>query len=191
MTPADLSDVLVRVLRCPRERADLHAPHMLEALRFAEINTPGRLAHWLGQVGHESGRLRYVREIYGPTPQQARYEPTTSLSRALGNTRPGDGARYLGRGLIQVTGRANYRALTARLRSVVGGTVPDFEAAPMLLQGVEWASMSAADYWRSRGLNRWADAGDILTLTKRINGGTNGLADRQAITAQALSILGA
>jgi putative chitinase len=189
LTERDLVALLLAVWRCPPIRAELHAGPMLEALRYAEVNTPQRLAHWLGQLGHESGRGLYTREIWGPTVQQLRYEPTTSLSRVLGNVRPGDGARYMGRGLLQITGRANYRSFTARTREGLGSSAPDFEAAPRLLQGSEWASFSAADYWRARNLNRWADAGDLVTLTKLINGGTNGLADRQAITTRALRII--
>lgn len=189
MTPRDLSALMAQVWRCSKSRADMLAPHMREALAYADITTPDRLTHWLGQVGHESGRGRYLREIWGPTRQQLRYEPTTTLSRALGNVQIGDGARYMGRGLIQVTGRANYRGLTKRVRAVIGNSAPNFEQAPRLLQEPDWAAMSAADYWRSKGLNQFADTGDILTLTKRINGGTNGLADRQGLTALAETIL--
>ncbi len=184
VTPA----LLALSLGIPLHRAELWAPVMQPALELAEISTRERLAHWLGQVGHESGRLRYVREIWGPIPAQVRYEPSTKLSAALGNTRPGDGKRYMGRGLIQVTGRANYARCAQRLREVAGERSPDVLAAPAMLETPEWAALSAALYWRDRGLNRWADAGDILTLTRRINGGTNGLADRQAIYTQALGI---
>lgn len=189
MTERELAALLLAVWRCPIIRTELHAAPMLEAMQYADITTPLRLAHWLGQLGHESGRGFYTREIWGPTTQQLRYEPTTSLSKVLGNVRPGDGARYLGRGFLQITGRANYRSFTARTREGLGNSAPDFEAAPRLLQGSEWASFSAADYWRARGLNRWADADDLVTLTKRINGGTNGLADRQALTTRAMRII--
>lgn len=184
ITPALLS----RCLAIPLHRAALWAPVLRPALQLADITTPRRLAHWLGQIGHESGRLRYVREIWGPTPQQARYEPATRLSRVLGNVRTGDGKRYMGRGLIQVTGRANHGHTTARARELVGEAAPDFVEAPALLETPEWAALSAAIYWRDRGLNRWADADDLLTLTRRINGGTNGLADRQAIYTQSLAV---
>jgi putative chitinase len=95
----------------------------------------------------------------------------------------------MGRGLIQVTGRYNYRAATQRLKSLLGDNVPDFEADPILLESLDWASMSAADYWVHRKLNAFADADDIYTLTRRINGGTNGLADRQALLASATAAL--
>lgn len=185
MPELELISLLRAVWQCPPIRAELHAWPMLQAMQWAEINTPQRMAHWFGQLGHESGRGRYTREIWGPTAQQLRYEPTTTLSKTLGNTRPGDGARYMGRGLIQLTGRANYRAFSARAKAAFGSDTPDFEDFPRLLETSAWASFSAADYWRARGLNRWADADDLLTLTKRINGGTNGLADRHALTARA------
>lgn len=189
MTEQELTRLLVAVWRCPLFRAELHASYMLEAMAYAQINTPRRLAHWLGQLGHESGRGLYTAEIWGPTPQQRRYEPTTDLSKALGNTRTGDGSRYRGRGLIQLTGRANARSFTQRTRAALGNSMPDFEAAPRLMQGAEWASFCGADYWRARNLNTWADADNILTLTQRINGGTNGLPDRQALTARAAQII--
>lgn len=189
MDAKTLSSVLIDVWQCPRKRADLLAPHMVAALEFAQISTPKRLAHWIAQTGHESGRGRYLRELWGPTRQQLRYEGT-DLAARLGNVRAGDGVRYIGRGLIQVTGRSNYRALFQRLHSSLGDIIPDFEAVPRLLESPDWASMSAADYWRSRGLNRYADKGDIYTLTRRINGGTNGLADRTALTHRAMQVLG-
>ena len=202
---------LARALHMPLPRAQLWAPHINAALRAAEINTPRRCASFLAQVGHESGSLRYVREIWGPTTAQLRYERqpdalwpqsreqartaqgyTNRLAWTLGNSRPGDGRRYMGRGLIQVTGRTNYRAATQGLRAMLpdrADEVPDFEALPMLLEAPEWAALSAADYWRRRGLNEWADKGQFTELTRRINGGTNGLADRQAKYASAIAAL--
>lgn len=183
------ADQLQALLRLPRSRAERWAPFVDEALAFAEIHSALRLAHWWGQVGHETGHLRYSREIWGPTKQQLRYEPGTTLATKLGNTRPGDGKRYMGRGWIQVTGRANYAALTKRLSAIMDD-VPDFELAPLMLEDPRWCVLSAADYWRSRNLNRYADVGDIIALTKRVNGGLNGLADRQAITTHVLHVLG-
>jgi putative chitinase len=182
--------MLAGALQAPARRADLWLGAMREAMDVADITTPRRLAHWLGQLGHESGRLRYVRELWGPTRAQVRYEPSTTLSQRLGNVRAGDGKRYMGRGLIQVTGRANYARTTRDMRQLLGkDAVPDFLLAPALLEVPRWAALSAAMYWRTRGLNRWADADDIVTLTRRINGGTNGLADRQAIYTQALGVM--
>lgn len=201
--------LLARALAIPLARAEARAPHLRGALEMAEVNTPQRLAHYLAQIGHESGLLVYRRELWGPTAAQRLYErdfsapwPTSladfqrhrstkyqrnRIAYQLGNVQPGDGLRYMGRGDIQVTGRANYRALSARL----GASAPDFEAAPHLLETAEWASVSGADFWRTRGLNALADANDLLAITRRINGGTNGLAHRQALFAHAMAVLNA
>jgi putative chitinase len=185
VTPA----LLAAALAIPLARASLWAGPLAPALELAEINSVQRLACFLAQVGHESGRLRFARELWGPTPQQLRYEPGTELSARLGNVRPGDGRRYMGRGLIQVTGRANYARASAMLRALYGEVVPDFVVAPAMLEAPRWAALSASGYWRERGLNRYADAHDFVTLTRRINGGANGLADRQALYTQALGAL--
>lgn len=184
---------LQRVFGCPAARAQAWAEPMGAAMRLGDITTRPRAACFLAQIGHESGGLRYVREIWGPTPQQLRYEPGTTLAARLGNTQPGDGARYMGRGLIQTTGRSNYAMTRDRLRAIlgphVGDAVPDFEAEPERLEQRTWAALSAGLFWRERRLNRWADAGDFAELTRRINGGFNGLAHRQALLARALVVL--
>ncbi len=169
---------------CTTARADEWLPHITRACETFAINTPARLAAFLAQIGHESGRLAYVREIWGPTPAQLRYEGRADL----GNTQPGDGKRYMGRGLIQTTGRANYCATRDGLAAWMPD-VPDLEAVPALLERPDLAAMSAAWYWHSRKLNALADAGDFLTITKRINGGTNGLADRLALHEAAKAVL--
>jgi putative chitinase len=158
------------------QRAQDWLPHLQEACGIFAIDTPERLSAFLAQLGHESGRLRYVREIWGPIPVQLRYEGREDL----GNTQPGDGKRYMGRGLIQTTGRANYRATSAGLGEFIPD-VPDFEAEPEALERPRWAALSAAWYWHSHGLNALADAGDFVRITRRINGGTNGMEDRQAL----------
>ena len=173
------ADLLVAaVLHCSREHAELFAPHLDEACYLYGINTPARLAAFLAQVGHESGSLVHVREVWGPTPAQQRYEGRADL----GNTQEGDGSKYRGRGLIQVTGRANYRALRDRMRMRFGfGVVPDFETYPKALEQPRWAALSAGDYWDHHKLNVLADAGShdsFVTMTRRINGGVNGLGDR-------------
>lgn len=135
---------------------------------------------FLAQIGHESGSFRFVREIWGPTDAQRRYEGRDDL----GNSYPGDGQRYCGRGLIQTTGRANYRRTTEWLLKLVPD-VPNFEEQPEALELPEWAALSAAAYWHERGCNQLADAGDFVAVTKRINGGLNGIEDRQARFARA------
>lgn len=177
--------LLQRSMGIPAARAQLWVEPMAAACDMAEIHTVARWAAWVGQIGHETGRLRYTAEIWGPTAAQQRYEPVTSLSRRLGNTQPGDGRRYAGHGLIQTTGRYNHARVRDRLRRRLGPHVPDFEALPSQLTRPLWAALSAADYWIDRRCNEPADAGDLHTLTRRINGGTNGLADRLALTAQA------
>ena len=132
------------------------------------IVSPARAAMFLAQVGHESGSFAYTHELWGPTPAQYRYEGRADL----GNTQTGDGRRFLGRGLIQITGRANYVAVAA-------GLGVNFVDDPILLEHDVNAARSAAWWWATNGCNEIADGGDFVQLTRRINGGTNGLADRQ------------
>lgn len=143
-------------------------------LHVYEINTRPRVAAFLGQVCHESGNMRFLREIWGPTPQQLRYEPGTSLARSLGNTQPGDGHRFLGRGLIQITGRSNYEQISRALEY-------DFVADPVALERPDNAVASACWFWATRGLNEMADVTteqSYRRITRRINGGLNGWEDR-------------
>mgnify|MGYP003403044135 FL=1 len=155
-------------------------PYLREAYKLAEIDTPQREACFLAQIGHESGCFRFVREIWGPTKQQLRYEGT-SLAVKLGNTQEGDGKRYMGRGLIQITGRANYRMVTVKFKKIFGSDSPDFETDPVQLESKFWAMQSAALFWKEKKLNHFADKNDFAELTRRINGGYNGLAHRQAL----------
>lgn len=170
------------------------------------IDTPARLAAFLAQVAHESGSLgRMVENLnYSAEGLRAvfpRYfsDPATALDFArqpqrianrvyagrLGNgdEAGGDGWRFRGRGLIQITGRENYRTCGAALGL-------DLDAAPELLEQPSAASRSAAWFWRSRDLNRLADAGDLQAITKRINGGLTGYADRKTHYAHALKAFG-
>jgi len=127
-----------------------------------------RIAAFLAQVGHESGGFVWTREIWGPTAAQKRYEGRSDL----GNTKPGDGFLFRGRGLIQITGRDNYQHAAA-------GLGVDVVADPQLLEDRALAARSAAWWWKTHGCNQLADGGDFVALTRRINGGTNGLADRE------------
>jgi putative chitinase len=169
-----------------RKGAAVWLPHMQSALDLAGCTTKVQVAAFLAQVGHESGCLRYTREIWGPTAQQLRYEPDTKLADRLGNNRTGDGKRYMGRGLIQTTGRSNYAMTRDRLRALMPD-VPDFEAQPELLENPKWAALSAGLFWKVKNLNSLVN--DYAELTRRINGGYNGLAHRQALFAQALGEL--
>jgi putative chitinase len=147
------------------------------AMAFYDISTGKRQAAFTAQIGHETQGLRYMEEIWGPTDAQDRYEPPSSLAERLGNTQPGDGALYKGRGLIQVTGRANYAKVTKRLRQRFAN-VPNLELYPELVAEVKWACLTACDYWDEHGLNELADVGDFELITRRINGGLNGFKDR-------------
>jgi putative chitinase len=159
------------------DRAREWLPHITAAMVEYHIDTPRRKAMFLAQIGHESGGLHWVVELWGPTEAQRRYEGR----KDLGNTQPGDGYKFRGRGLIQTTGRDNYRG-TGQALGV------DLLSSPELLGRAELAARSAGWYWKSRGLNEIADTGDFIKVTKRINGGTNGLADRQALYAAALEV---
>lgn len=165
------------------ERAAMFAGFLTAAMDEFDIDTPVQQAAFLAQVGHESGGLHYTTEIWGPTAEQRRYEPPCVKAVQLGNTHPGDGRRYRGHGLIQITGRMNH----ARMGHALG---VDLERTPELLAWPKLAARSAACFWHSHGLNEEADAGDFVRLTRRINGGTNGLADRQRLWAHAKAALG-
>jgi putative chitinase len=179
------ASLLAEALGAKPERAALFADALYEACALYGISdTATRLAYFLAQVGHESGALRHVREIWGPTAAQKTYEGRANL----GNTQPGDGERFKGRGLIQTTGRANYARLRDRLRQR-GVQCPDFEAEPEALEQPHWAAWSAADYWDMRSINAAADAADFRRATKLVNGGTNGLADREARLARAMPVV--
>jgi len=170
---------------CPMMRAEpWHAP-IVNAMSVFDINTPLRMAMFLAQVSHESGRFVYRREIWGPTEAQKRYEGRLDL----GNTQAGDGKRFMGRGPIQVTGRANYISARNRLRERYNDT-PDFEKEPERLEEPIWGARAAADFWFTKGLNALADAGDIERVTKRINGGLNGIDDRKKLYSGAKKVLG-
>lgn len=128
-----------------------------------QINTPKRQAAFLAQLAHESGSFRYVRELATGEAYEGRKD--------LGNTEPGDGVMFKGRGLIQITGRSNYEALGVALNY-------DFIKEPEALEKPGAATMSAGWFWYKTGLNELADKDDFKRITKKINGGYNGLKDR-------------
>ena len=171
-----------------------------------EINTPKRIAAFMAQCGHESGGFVWLTEnlnysAAGLMKTFAKYFPDQATAIAYarqpdkiankvyanrmgnGNEASGDGAKFKGRGLIQVTGKDNYFWFASSL-----GITP--EEASEYMQTFEGAAQSACWYWEQASQNKLADAGDILTMTKRINGGTIGLADRQKHYAHALHVLG-
>lgn len=174
MTPANLAAATGASIG----RASAWLTHIEAAMDEFEINTPKRQAAFLAQVGHESGGLRWVAEIWGPTDAQKKYDGRVDL----GNTRPGDGLRYKGRGLLQITGRANYRA--------AGGALGvDLIEHPEQLETPTLAARSAALFWQSHQLNELADVADFKRITRIINGGYNGYESRLANYQAALQVL--
>lgn len=143
-----------------------------------EINTPLRMAHFLAQIMHESGGFRWLREIWGPTATQRGYEGRSDL----GNNQPGDGKRFMGRGLIQLTGRNNY----TQFKNAIG---VDVVSNPVLVEQPPYAVIVAGWFWDSRGLNKYADLDDLRQVTRRINGGYNGLKDREKYLKRAKLVL--
>ena len=163
----------------------LYLPHLNAAMRACGIGaTMLRTAAFVAQLAHESGEFRWMEEIWGPTPAQLRYEPPSGLAQRLGNTDAGDGKRFKGRGPIQITGRFNY----AKYGKLLGH---DLVAEPALAAAPELAFATAALFWQTNGLNELADAQDFVTITRRVNGGTNGLADRQMYYARSKNVLAA
>jgi putative chitinase len=160
------------------ERLNAYAPSQ---------TAPHRLAQLLPQVLHESMAFRHVREIWGPTQAQLGYEGRTDL----GNVRAGDGKRFMGRDLIQCTGRANYRALTEWVHANLDPRAPDFEDMPEMLEQPEWLGVGVIWYWTTRVKASYVEAGNIEMITRQINGGLNGLSGRlQWFDKSALVLLG-
>lgn len=159
-------------------------PALNRAISTFEINQPKRISAFLAQIGHESAQLRYVREL-GSDQYLSKYDIGTLAAR-LGNTpeADGDGQKYRGRGLIQITGRRNYMACS---QALFGDD--RLLQQPELLEQPQWASESAAWFWQSNGLNELADKDQFTTITRRINGGLNGLEDRLQLWARAKAVL--
>ena len=188
-----------------------HWHHALEQLfPDYDINTPKRMAAFIAQCSHESGgfmvlkenlnykaaTLRKIFPKYFPNDQIAndyasRPNKQVAIASKVYANRMGNGDeasqegwKFCGRGLIQLTGKSNYQAFADSLEMNIND-VPEYLAT------FEGAAQSACWFWETNKLNQWADAGDILTLTKRINGGTIGLEDRKKHYEHALHVLGA
>jgi len=166
-----------------RDRVNAMTPGINLTLERFKINTPLRIAHFFGQIMHESGGFRWLRELWGPTDAQRRYEPPSRLAKDLGNVQPGDGVRFMGRGVIQLTGRANY----AKFSQAMG---VDFLSNPDLVASPQYAVTAAGWFWDMRNINRFADQDDLLRVTRLVNGGKNGLADREKYLKRAKQVLG-
>ena len=183
-----------------------HWHHAMEqCLPDYDINTPRRVAAFVAQCAHESGGFRFLTENlnyraetlvktwprYFNASNAGAYakNPQRIANRAYadrmgnGNEASGDGWRFCGRGLIQLTGRSNYQAFADSIETDIND-IPDYLAT------FEGAVQSACWFWETNNLNKWADLGDIVTLTKRINGGTLGLDDRMKHYTHALHVLG-
>jgi putative chitinase len=174
-----------------------------EVLEFYEINNKNRISMFLAQVGHESGGLSIIKENLNYSADRLKVifpkyfrgvdvsgyakNPRAIANRVYanrmgnGDENSGDGFRYCGRGLIQLTGKSNYTAFAQDMNM-------SLEEATAWLDESEGAAWSAGWFWDSRELNQWADKGDILTVTKKINGGTIGLEDRKSHYEAALEI---
>lgn len=137
-----------------------------------------RVCHFLAQATHECDGFNTLREYWGPTSAQRRYEGR----KDLGNVVKGDGKRYMGRGIFQITGRYNYRLYGNKLGI-------DLENNPELAENPETSVLIALEYWRTKGLSAIADKDDVVLITKRINGGTNGLFDRRQYLEKAKKLV--
>jgi len=176
---------------------------LLETFEKYQINTSKRQACFIGQCMHESGGFKQLKEnlnysakalmntwpsrfpdlntamIYERQPEMI---ANKVYSGRMGNTEDGDGAKYIGRGLIQLTGKDNYRAFGDAIGE-------DLVANPQLVEEPRYAAISAGWFWNKRGLNALADVMDIATMTKRINGGSIGIEDRKAKIAMVLNAI--
>lgn len=188
-----------------------HWHHALEQLfPDYDINTPKRMAAFIAQCAHESGGFMVLKENLNYKPASLRklfpkYFPNDQIAQQYcskpnkqeaianriyadrmgnGSESSGDGYRFCGRGLIQLTGRSNYQSFADSLEMKI-------EDVPEYLATFEGAAQSACWFWETNNLNKFADASDILGLTKRINGGTIGLEDRKKHYEHALHVLGA
>lgn len=168
-------DELARIMpQLPRREREIYLPHLHAALREFRINNRLREAAFLAQLAHESAELRHWEELVTGAAYEGR--------RDLGNTRAGDGVRFKGRGPLMITGRANYDKYGRMLGL-------NLVKSPELLLKPEHGFRAAGLYWHLHHLNDLADAGRFVTITERINGGTNGLADRQRYYRRALAVL--
>ena len=200
----------------PKNKYVEHWHHALSVLfPDYDIDTPRRMAAFIAQCAHESGGFSVLQENLNYKPQALRrlfskYFPDDAIAGQYcaksnkqeaianriyanrmgnGDESSGDGYRFRGRGLIQLTGRSNYQNFADSIE--VDGRPLKIEEVPAYLETFEGAAQSACWFWETNNLNKWADEGDILTLTKRINGGTIGLEDRKKHYEHALHVLGA
>jgi putative chitinase len=158
-----------------RTPTDAQVKELNEALRRFDITTKSRLAHFISQISHESGGGRWMKELASGDAYEGRTD--------LGNTQPGDGRRFKGAGYIQITSRYNYQKFA------------DFMKDPRIMEGVDYVAekypaTSAGFWWMNNKMNALCDTNpSVEQVTRRVNGGTNGLADRQMYYKRCLEIL--
>lgn len=174
ITVLDLKEIMPKV----GSRADLYIKPLNDTFAEFKINTMIAVSAFLANVAVESGELYWTKEIWGPTPQQVTYEGR----RDLGNYGFGDGHKFLGRGLIQLTGRKNY--------TMCGNALGlDLVANPELLESPLNATRSAGWFWSTNDLTRIANTGDFKAVVKRINGGLTHYDKRREYYDRAMTIL--
>lgn len=173
---------ILEIMPNAKDKVAEYLPYINGYKETFKISTPLRMAHFLAQIAHESNELRSVKEI-GNISYFTKYD-TGKLKQMLGNVKTGDGYKYRGRGLIQITGRANYQ--TYNDSSYCRG---DIMAHPELLEKPLGAVKSAMWWWNSNGLNKLADKDSFIAITKKINGGTTGLDSRKKYLVRAKKAL--
>ena len=196
------AQLLLQILPNAGPVAGVFVPVLNAAMSQYQIVGTKRIAAFIAQVGHESGHLtrlvenlnysadalcrnwpsRFSVELASAVARKSEQIANIAYGNRMGNSVPGDGWKYRGRGLIQITGKNNYRACGEALGL-------DLIMQPELLEKPQYACMSAAWFWATNGLNSLADAGKFDVITQRINGGQNGSADRQALYGRALKVL--
>ena len=179
LTDNQLQQIMPNLAQAKRA---LYLAALNHAMATCGVNSLLRTAAFAAQLAHESGEFRWMEEIWGPTAAQLGYEPPAAKAARLGNTQPGDGKRFKGRGPIQITGRFNYK----RYGDLLG---VDLTANPAQAAEPEVAFLTAGLFWKTNSLNELADAQQFVAITRRINGGENGLADRQKYYARAQAVL--
>lgn len=177
LPPGPSKDKLAVVMpQAQAKRIELYFEPLLAGMQKYGITSALRIAHFIAQLAHESGAFRYTEELADGSAYEGR--------RDLGNSQPGDGPRYKGRGLIQLTGRANYAAYS----QAVG---VDYLAQPQRLASDPFAAVDVACwFWQTRDLNKLADQDDVRGITRRINGGFNGIDDRIDYLLRGKAVLG-
>lgn len=179
-SPAQISEPLLKGIMPAGKLAKiaLYSPRLVSGMSSQGVDTALRQAHFLAQIGHESLSFTYVEEIASGEAYEGRLD--------LGNTQPGDGKRFKGRGLIQLTGRTNY----VNFGTSVGRNLTDNDNPKLVATEADLAVNAAFWFWKTRAINAAADKDDLNGVTRLVNGGLNGLADRKAYLTRAKFFLG-